>query len=54
MSAKNLRKRYFIEETCANMAFLRGFDFKNRNFGDFSQARGPKNLSWIAVVKAAG
>jgi hypothetical protein len=35
------------------MPSLKEFGFKNRNFGDFFQARGPKNLFWIAVAKAA-
>jgi hypothetical protein len=35
------------------MAATKGFGFKNRNFGDFPRARGPKNLFWIAVAEAA-
>ncbi len=51
--AQNSGKKYFFKETCATMGSTRGFGFKSRNFADFFQARGPKNLFWVAVAKAA-
>jgi hypothetical protein len=42
--AKNARKKYFIKETCVIMAPLRGFGFKNRNFGGFFSGKEVKNL----------
>jgi hypothetical protein len=50
---ENFLKNYFLKETCAIIKWARGFGFKNRNLGDLSGGRRPKNLFWIAVAKTA-
>jgi hypothetical protein len=51
--AKVFKKITFSRELVLLMASTRRFGFNNRNFGGFFRARGPKNLFWIAVAKAA-
>jgi hypothetical protein len=51
--SQNSGKKYFFKETCVTIVLMRGAGFKDKNLGDFFQARGPQNLFWSAVAKAA-
>jgi hypothetical protein len=52
--ASNLGKRYILREICAILAWMTGFGFKDRNFGDFTGVKGyPRPFfDWVAMAAA--
>jgi hypothetical protein len=51
--AKIFLKNYFFKETCAIMASVRGFGFKNRKLGGFFPGKKSQKPFLTAVHKAA-